>query len=199
MEYTGNPRFFESGGRPQKTPQSGNPRRNAQPLTVASFRTWRGWAADVRMAPDYGELRRERDSNPRYLLGTYAFQAYTFDHSDISPGGDSLVPGFPGPCLSRHCCRYFGGERGIRSPSRASRALLRPSDSRCRRHPCRLFLPNGRRGNRFESLAAVRSENATVNTVFRRRERDSNPRNPYGFNGFRDRPIQPLSHLSEIA
>ena len=23
--------------------------------------------------------------NPRYLLGTYAFQAYTFDHSDISP------------------------------------------------------------------------------------------------------------------
>ena len=30
-----------------------------------------------------------------------------------------------------------------------------------------------------------------------RRERDSNPRNPYGFNGFRDRPIQPLSHLSK--
>ncbi len=29
-----------------------------------------------------------------------------------------------------------------------------------------------------------------------RREGDSNPRNPYGFNGFRDRPIQPLSHLS---
>ncbi len=30
-----------------------------------------------------------------------------------------------------------------------------------------------------------------------RREGDSNPRNPYGFNGFRDRPIQPLSHLSK--
>src|SRR5215831_4988291 len=29
-----------------------------------------------------------------------------------------------------------------------------------------------------------------------RRGRDSNPRNPCGFNGFRDRPIQPLSHLS---
>ena len=29
-----------------------------------------------------------------------------------------------------------------------------------------------------------------------RRERDSNPRYPYGYSGFRDRPIQPLSHLS---
>ncbi len=29
-----------------------------------------------------------------------------------------------------------------------------------------------------------------------RRGRDSNPRCPYGHNGFRDRPIQPLSHLS---
>src|SRR5262249_8268258 len=29
-----------------------------------------------------------------------------------------------------------------------------------------------------------------------RRGRDSNPRDPEGSNGFRDRPIQPLSHLS---
>ena len=29
-----------------------------------------------------------------------------------------------------------------------------------------------------------------------RRGRDSNPRRPYDLNGFRDRPIQPLSHLS---
>ena len=29
-----------------------------------------------------------------------------------------------------------------------------------------------------------------------RRERDSNPRNPDGFNGFRDRPVRPLRHLS---
>ena len=29
-----------------------------------------------------------------------------------------------------------------------------------------------------------------------RRGWDSNPRYPYGYNGFRDRPIQPLSHLS---
>ena len=26
--------------------------------------------------------------------------------------------------------------------------------------------------------------------------RDSNPRNPYGFTGFRDRLLQPLGHLS---
>jgi hypothetical protein len=30
-----------------------------------------------------------------------------------------------------------------------------------------------------------------------RRGWDSNPRNPFGLNGFRDRPIQPLSHLSK--
>ncbi len=33
-------------------------------------------------------------------------------------------------------------------------------------------------------------------TQFWRKEWDSNPRYPYGYNGFRDRPIQPLSHLS---
>ena len=36
-------------------------------------------------------------------------------------------------------------------------------------------------------------------TYFFRRERDSNPRSPCGLNGFRDRPIQPLSHLSGFA
>src|SRR6478735_4524458 len=31
------------------------------------------------------DRRRERDSNPRYLLGTHDFQSCTFDHSVISP------------------------------------------------------------------------------------------------------------------
>ena len=31
-----------------------------------------------------------------------------------------------------------------------------------------------------------------------RRDRDSNPGYPYGYNGFRDRPFQPLRHLSKI-
>ena len=30
-------------------------------------------------------LRKEGDSNPRYLLGTHAFQACTLNHSDIFP------------------------------------------------------------------------------------------------------------------
>jgi Fur family transcriptional regulator, peroxide stress response regulator len=34
--------------------------------------------------------------------------------------------------------------------------------------------------------------------IILRRGRDSNPRYPNGYNGFRDRPIQPLSHLSNI-
>jgi hypothetical protein len=38
--------------------------------------------------------------------------------------------------------------------------------------------------------------NLESSTVRWRRGWDSNPRNPFGFNGFRDRPIQPLSHLS---
>ena len=50
--------------------------------------------------------------------------------------------------------------------------------------------PSGRRGARFESPDEQMAEHF-------RREGDSNPRNPYGFNGFRDRPIQPLSHLSK--
>jgi hypothetical protein len=29
-----------------------------------------------------------------------------------------------------------------------------------------------------------------------RRERDSNPRKPFGFNGFQDRRLKPLGHLS---
>ena len=33
--------------------------------------------------------------------------------------------------------------------------------------------------------------------LFLRRERDSNPWIPYEINGFRDRPIRPLWHLSE--
>ncbi len=31
-----------------------------------------------------------------------------------------------------------------------------------------------------------------------RRGRDSNPGYPKGYNGFRDRPVQPLRHLSEM-
>ena len=50
--------------------------------------------------------------------------------------------------------------------------------------------PSGRRGARFES-----PDERMVGHF--PREGDSNPRNPYGFNGFRDRPIQPLSHLSK--
>ena len=31
------------------------------------------------------DWRRERDSNPRYFLGTHAFQACALNHSAISP------------------------------------------------------------------------------------------------------------------
>ena len=32
-----------------------------------------------------------------------------------------------------------------------------------------------------------------------RREGDSNPRTPYEINGFRDRPVRPLWHLSKVS
>jgi len=35
-------------------PVSGMPRRCIHPLTAASFRTWRGWAAHTRTVPDTG-------------------------------------------------------------------------------------------------------------------------------------------------
>ncbi len=60
------------------------------------------------------------------------------------------------------------------------------------------FPPFGRRGFGFESLYLFdRRSIARHSVALKRRERDSNPRNPYEFNGFRDRPIQPLSHLSK--
>jgi len=34
----------------------GVPRRNSHPLTVAFFRTWRGWAAAARTVPDAEQL-----------------------------------------------------------------------------------------------------------------------------------------------
>ncbi len=60
------------------------------------------------------------------------------------------------------------------------------------------FPPVGRRGLiRLISFRLICS-NPSISSKreLQRRERDSNPRNPYEFNGFRDRPIQPLSHLS---
>ena len=43
----------------------------------------------------------------------------------------------------------------------------------------------------------VESEGNELEAVtFWRRKRDSNPRNPSGFNGFQDRRIKPLSHSS---
>src|ERR1700709_439842 len=40
------------------------------------------------------EWRRERDSNPRYCLGTHAFQACALNHSAISPTVPLLWPMF---------------------------------------------------------------------------------------------------------
>jgi len=40
----------------KKRPAPGGPRRGSLPLTVASFRTWRGWAAAARTVPDAGHL-----------------------------------------------------------------------------------------------------------------------------------------------
>jgi len=36
----------------ENCPTSGGPRRSIHPLTVASFRTWRSWAAHTRTVPD---------------------------------------------------------------------------------------------------------------------------------------------------
>jgi hypothetical protein len=45
-----------------------------------------------------------------------------------------------------------------------------------------------------ERLDAERAANPHGYAQSRRRERDSNPRNPSGFNGFQDRPVRPLRH-----
>ena len=38
-----------------KVPRPGGSRRHGGPLAAASFRTWRGWAAAVRMIPGRGK------------------------------------------------------------------------------------------------------------------------------------------------
>ena len=50
---------------------------------------------------------------------------------------------------------------------------------------------------RSVAFPRAKVESAITATPVRRRGRDSNPRYPCGHNGFRDRPIQPLSHPSE--
>src|SRR5688572_13076709 len=49
--------------------------------------------------------------------------------------------------------------------------------------------------NRKASRSATRASGSKRDW---RRERDSNPRNPSGFNGFQDRRLKPLGHLSSL-
>src|SRR6185295_15625547 len=60
------------------------------------------------------------------------------------------------------------------------------------RFPTVLLQPLGHLSGKLRSFRAL--PHALV--LRWRRERDSNPRYPCGYSGFRDRPIQPLSHLS---
>jgi hypothetical protein len=82
-----------------------------------------------------------------------------------------------------------GGEGGIRTHGTVSRTqhfqCCQFSHS-CTSPDCGIPLA-------FQS--AIRNPRSSIRW---RRGWDSNPRNPYGFNGFRDRPIQPLSHLSAL-
>ena len=76
-----------------------------------------------------GELRRERDSNPRYLLGTHAFQACTFDHSDISPKKTRQTAGAKvSPATEREGFGFRLADHPLASspPSSPAGALLAP-------------------------------------------------------------------------
>ena len=55
------------------------------------------------------------------------------------------------------------------------------------------------RQNCSRALPAMREAPRSVAERFWRRRRDSNPRNPFGFTGFRDRPDQPLQHPSAVS
>jgi hypothetical protein len=93
-----------------------------------------------------------------------------------------------------------GGEGGIRTHGTVSRTQhfqccqFSHSCTSPKELPivdCRFAIERVAFESQVESAIANRQSAITW-----RRGWDSNPRNPCGFNGFRDRPIQPLSHLS---
>jgi len=65
----------------KKYPAPGWPRRSRNPLTVASFRTWRGWAAPARTVPDIGLLillQHKAAGQYRKIIMFGYFKAFTF-------------------------------------------------------------------------------------------------------------------------
>jgi hypothetical protein len=95
------------------------------------------------------------------------------------------------PCFG---IRLFkdGGEGGIRTHGTVSRT----QHFQCCQlsHSC--TSPQQKTTNEERSNAPGEPSFVTHRSIEWRRGWDSNPRYPYGYNGFRDRPIQPLSHLS---
>ncbi len=59
------------------------------------------------------------------------------------------------------------------------------------------FKPYYMAHTKVQTLALLDRSVKGSNWLQRRREGDSNPRGPFDPNGFRDRPLQPLGHLSE--
>ena len=127
------------------------------------------------------KIRRERDLNPRCLLGTHDFQSCTFDHSDISPKKlHYLIHSIPkirrifsngaGPVTLLKSNEFIGAHAMLHLPNNpltGSRAAIwrggfgLRSQTSCLLTSTRLrplsgasmrpFPPAGRRGLRFES------------------------------------------------
>ena len=120
--------------------------------------------------------RRERDSNPHRPFDPPRFQRGAIPLGDLSGWQtcqSTITPDsrFNFPSYSRRrCANHDIG----RLPGGVGGASARPDET----------------GSRTIGTPRLRQEREW------RRGWDSNPRYPSGYNGFRDRPIQPLSHLS---
>jgi hypothetical protein len=96
-------------------------------------------------------------------------------------------------------CHHGPSERegfALRTPASCHRSPGR--FARCRRRPCRLFIPDRDALAHFESLRGVSPRRNPIQSVsILRRGRDSNPRCSHPHNSLAGSPIQPLSHLSK--
>ncbi len=188
--------------------------------TVASFRIWRGSVADPCIGPGLFEkvtVRRERDSNPRY-----SFEHTRLPSVHLRPLGHLSKNAIPEKGIRRMGILYPASSppSSTQVPKRflrnqAGKALCRSHDAanhlnaiperggfalRAASAPC--ILAFARRGLRIESPANARRgvlQSARRCNPFKRDTGERGIRTPdtLRYNGFRDRPIQPLSHLSK--
>jgi hypothetical protein len=128
----------------------------------------------------------------RHSTITLTMDRYTHTVMSEQSAGLAALPDFSRPARQR--VRTTGTDNAPTAPPRLARYLAP-------RQRCQVETSGGADGLSGEPEAQTEEWNNPADSAglcgeIKRRGRDSNPRYPYGHTGFRDRPNQPLWHLS---